>query len=81
MVRWHERWFEAWDEFRANPDEIIEAQDIVVTGVTVHARAGKSGMEITDRFFHVFEFRNDKILRIREYLERDQALEAVGLRE
>jgi ketosteroid isomerase-like protein len=31
--------------------------------------------------FHVFEFRDGKIRRLRNYLSEDEALEAVGLRE
>jgi ketosteroid isomerase-like protein len=81
LVRWNERWFEAWEQFGADVDEIIEANDVMVVAITVHGRGGESGMEISQRVFHVSEVRNGRIVRMREYLERDQALEAAGLRE
>jgi len=79
LVRWHQRWFEAWEEFRADVDEIIDAGEVVFAAITVHGRGGGSGMEITQLFFHVIEVRSSMILRMREYLERDPALEAAGL--
>ncbi len=81
MVDWHERWFEAWDEFWADVDEVIEAGDRVLTVLTVHGRGGVSGMQIDQRFFHVFDIRHDKILRMEEFVDRDEALEAAGLSE
>ncbi len=39
-----------------------------------------SGMEISQRLFDVFELRDGRVLRIREYLDPEQALEAAGLR-
>lgn len=81
LVNWHERWFEAWGEFWADVDEVIEAGDRVLTALTVHGRGGASGMQIDQGFFHVFDVRNHRILRIREFVEREEALEAVGLSE
>jgi ketosteroid isomerase-like protein len=81
LTRWHERWFEAWDETMDEIDDVIEAGEMVVTAVRVHGRGRQSGMEISQRLFHVFEVRDDKILRVREYLDRHQALEAAGLPE
>ena len=36
-------------------------------------------MEISQRLFDVFEIRDGRVMRIREYLDRDEALEAAGL--
>ena len=81
LVRWHERWFEAWDEFHPEVEEIIEAGDVVVAAIAVHGRGRLSGTTITQRFFHVCETRDGRISRMGEYLDREEALEAVGLRE
>ena len=81
LVAWNERWFEAWEEFHAEIDELIEEGDIVVTGITVRGRGSESGLEIDQRIFHVSELRESKILRMREFLDRHEALEAVGLSE
>jgi ketosteroid isomerase-like protein len=82
MVRYAERVVEAWDEFRVDDDELIEAGNgVVFTAVTVHGHGVASGIKVNQRFFHVFDFRNGKVLRQREYLEREEALKAAGLSE
>ncbi len=82
LVRWNERWLEGWDEFRVGVDEYIEAGDgTVVAAFTAHGRGAESGMEINQRFLHVFDLREGKVRRVREYLDRSAALEAAGLRE
>ena len=68
---------DAWDEV----DEIVGAGDLVVAAVKVHGRGRLSGMEISQRLFDVFELDAGRVLRISEYLEPDQALEAAGLGE
>lgn len=78
LVRWNGRWFEVWDEFRAEIDEVVDTGDAVVTGITVHGRGDSSGIEITQRLFHVSEVRDGRIVRMAEYVDRAQALEAVG---
>jgi ketosteroid isomerase-like protein len=37
-------------------------------------------MEISQRLFDVFDLRAGRVVRVREYLEPDQAFEAAGLR-
>jgi ketosteroid isomerase-like protein len=80
LVRWNERWFEAWNEFHADVEEMVEAGDgVIVTGLVASGRGTGSGMPVEQRIFHVLELREGKVLRISEYLERDQALAAAGL--
>ena len=80
LIRWVERWLEAWDDAWDEVDEMIEAGQMVVAAIRVHGRGRLSGMEISQRLFDVFELRDGRVLRIREYLDPDQALEAAGLR-
>jgi ketosteroid isomerase-like protein len=82
MVGWIERWFEAWDEFRVDIDELIEVGDgVIFAAITVHAHGAGSGIQVNQRFFHIFDLRNGKVSRQLEYLERREALEAAGLSE
>ena len=82
MVGWIQRWFEAWDEMDEVLNEILEPQnDVVITTVTIRGRGAASDVHVAQRFFHVCDMRNGKVLRMREYLERDQALEAAGFSE
>ena len=81
LIRWNQRWLEAWDDNWDEVDQTIETGEMVVAAIRVHGRGRKSGVEISQRLFDVFELRDGKIVRMTEYLDRHQALEAVGLSE
>jgi ketosteroid isomerase-like protein len=79
LVRWIRRWLEAWDETWDVIEEILEDGQVVVAATRVHGRGRISGMEISQRLIDVFELRDGKVLRITEYLDPREALEASGL--
>ena len=76
LIHWNRRWFEIWTELDVSIDEIVSIGDVVLAAVTVRARGGESGLEVSQRIFHVFEMRDGKVLRMREYVDRAEALEA-----
>jgi ketosteroid isomerase-like protein len=80
LIRWIERWLEAWEDTWEETDEIVESGDTVVVSTWVYGRGRISGMEISQRLTDVFELREGKVLRITEYLDPREALEAAGLR-
>ena len=45
------------------------------------ARARVSGADVRERIAMLFEFRGDKISKVRTYTDVEEALEAAGLRE
>jgi ketosteroid isomerase-like protein len=49
--------------------------------VRLTGRGVASGVEIDQRFFQVYAVRNGKIIRMVEFVTRDEALEAAGLKE
>ena len=71
----------ALEAVRDQVEEIIDGGEIVVAAVSISGRGSTRGVEIRQRFFHVFEMHEGRILRLREYLDRDSALEADGLSE
>jgi ketosteroid isomerase-like protein len=79
LTSWVERWFEAWDDAWDEIIEVIAAGRMVVAAIRVHGRGRKSGMEISQKLFDVHDLRDGKVVRIREYLTREKALEAAGL--
>ena len=81
LIGWTERWLEAWSSFSDQVEEIIDGGEVVVAAVTISGHGRTSGVEIRQRFFHVFEMREGRIVRLREYLDRASALEAAGLPE
>jgi ketosteroid isomerase-like protein len=79
LTGWIERWLEAWDDAWDVVEEIVEDGEVVVAATMVFGRGRRSGMEISQRLFDVFELRNGKVLRVTEYLDREGALQAAGL--
>src|SRR4051794_12833253 len=68
-------------ELEAEPQEFIDADDRVVVGVHLIGRGRTSGIAFEEHEFHVFTLRGGKVIETREYRERAEALEAVGLSE
>src|SRR4051794_22368686 len=73
-----EQWNETFDEFRAEPEQLIDAGEQVVAAVHIGGRMKDSEAVVGMRFWMVFSLRDDKIGRAREYLTREEALEAAG---
>ena len=75
-------WQDTFDDFRAEPVELIDAGEdnvIAVTRISGHAKL--SGVETDLTFAVLYTFRNGKIVRGREYWTRAEAFEAAGLSE
>ena len=81
LLDYWQRWFEPWSEVRWDIEEVVDAGEQVLAVLMIVARGKGSGIELTQRVFPVFDFRDGKVVRGHEYLRRDEALEAVGLRE
>jgi ketosteroid isomerase-like protein len=80
MRRIWEGWREAWESDQFGADEFIDAGEHVVTPFTNHLR-GRDGIEVTARGVWVWTIRDEAIVRVCLYQEREEALEAAGLRE
>jgi ketosteroid isomerase-like protein len=76
---WDE-FLEPWKSLRIEADEFIEAGEDVVVPVTGYMR-GRDGIEVTARRTWVYTFREGAIVRLSQFQERQEALEAAGLRE
>jgi ketosteroid isomerase-like protein len=75
-------WLDTFDGFTARPVELIDAGGSqVVAVIRVNGRAKLSGVETDLTYAAVYEIRDGRIARGREYATRDEALEAAGLRE
>jgi len=71
---------EIWESARLEPQEFIEAGDLVVVPLTMHGR-GRDGIEVVARLTFVWTIRNGAIERMVMYQSRQDAIEAVGLSE
>ena len=72
-------WFEAWQSYTLSAEELIDADDLVV--VLSHARAvpKHGGTGLNRRGAEVWTLRDGKVVRMRGFSDRDEALEAAGL--
>jgi ketosteroid isomerase-like protein len=81
LRRFAEDYYATWEMIRLIADEITEVGDRVLVVGRVRARGSGSGVELERPWAWVTEFRGDKFIRVRAYLDRAIALEEVGLRE
>ena len=75
------RWKGEWDEYDQTAEEFVDICDRVVATMHFHGRGRGSGVETDARFYGVYTVRDGKIVRMDEFTERSEALEAAGLRE
>jgi hypothetical protein len=74
-------WSGSWSEFGAEVDEWIDAGDDVIAVMHLWGHGKRSGVLVEGRQSHVWTVREGKLLRLRVYDTRDEALKAVGLAE
>jgi len=75
-------WFDTFEDFKIEPLELIDAgEDKVIAVLRASGQAKLSGVETDLTYAVVHTIRGEKIARGREYWNREEALEAVGLRE
>jgi ketosteroid isomerase-like protein len=73
--------YEAFSEFQVEFSEIRDLGDRVVATGRWITRGEESGVEITPPLASVVDFENGKAIRVRSYLDPEQALADAGLRE
>ena len=76
-----EVFFAEFRTIRSEITEVIDTEDQVLLGLTMHARGKQSGAETIWSFCQVFTLRGGKVTRGQGFERRADALEAVGLSE
>ena len=75
-------WKSAWDDYELILEEFADlGSDRVLATVRQRGRGKGSGIEIDARFYDLYTLRDGKIVRMDQFMERSEALEAVGLAE
>ena len=78
--RYFQEWIDMFDNITNVPEELVDVGDDRVVAVQhATARAKASGVETEIRYAVVYTLRDGKVVRGREYLSLDQALEAVDV--
>jgi ketosteroid isomerase-like protein len=80
LRRYLQDWLDMFEDITVVPTEALDVGDGRVVGVQhVTGRARLSGVETELRYAILYTLRDGRIVRGREYADRQQALEAAGL--
>jgi ketosteroid isomerase-like protein len=81
FAEYMQTFLEAWERVTIEAEELLDAGDSVVAAVLQRAIGKGSGATAEFRYFQVWSFRGGKVIRLENFRERTDALEAAGLRE
>jgi ketosteroid isomerase-like protein len=70
-----------FDDLRIEPEQLIDAGEQVVVSMRISGRGKLSGAHVELTLTSVSLLRDGNIVRVRNYSEKAEALEAVGLRK
>jgi ketosteroid isomerase-like protein len=75
-------YWEMFEGFQVELKEVLHAdEEHVVTAVQDGGRMKGSGAEVWNRLFHVWTFRDGKVVRVSSHTDKNRALKAAGLLE
>jgi ketosteroid isomerase-like protein len=74
-------WFSAFEEWEFEVEELFDCDDRVVVIARQRGLGSSSGAEVGLKFAQVITLRAGKTVRVVNYLDRGEALEAAGLSE
>jgi len=69
-------WAATFDDYRAEVDELIDREDRVIAVVHLQGRIGDRGAPLSIPLTQVWTIDGDRIIRVREYRTKDEALAA-----
>ena len=81
VVRATRTWLQPYEEFTIELGEILGSGDRLVSTHRFLATARHTGIRTELRYAYVWTFRDGKVIHLRSFREREQALEAAGLLE
>jgi uncharacterized protein len=81
FLRATEEAVEAFEDYRVEAEEFIDAGEAVVVRVQISGRGRASGAMLETRLAHLWVVRNGKAIRGEVYRTVEEALEAAGLSE
>ena len=72
------RWKGEWDDYELVPEQLADLGDRVLATVRLRGRGRGSGVEVDARFYDLYTLRDGKIVRMDQFNEQAEALEAAG---
>jgi ketosteroid isomerase-like protein len=76
-----ERWASAWEDLQVTAEEFLDAGDRVLVTEHHRGRGRGSGIEVDTRLYSVYTVCDGKVVRMDQFTDRPEALEAAGLSE
>ena len=81
IVRFISAQVEAFDQMQVEVLDVIDIEDRVVVPIRFGGTARHTGLDVNFAVVHVLTMRGGRIARLDMYVDKADALEAVGLRE
>jgi ketosteroid isomerase-like protein len=72
-------YYDSWERLELRPEEVIDTGDELIIFVHEVARGRKSGLVVESDTATISTLHEGRIVQVRNYLDRDSALEAAGL--
>ena len=74
----HDEWAGTFEEFTVDIEELIDAGEYVVAVLHIHGRISGSSQQLEMAETHVGRWIGGKLVEVREYATKDEALMALG---
>jgi ketosteroid isomerase-like protein len=81
LVEYTRGFLEPWSHITIEAEDITDAGDSVVATVRQRGVGRESGAATEFRYFQVWSFRGRKVIRLENFRNEAEALEAAGLQE
>jgi ketosteroid isomerase-like protein len=81
LVEYTRGFLEPWSHITIEAEDITDLDGTVIATVRQRAVGSGSGAETDLCYFQVWSFRGRKVIRLENFMERAEALEAAGLRD
>lgn len=70
-------WLDSWDDYQARPEQFLGSGEDVAVLVHVRARGKGSQFDIEEDMADVYKVKDGKIVLLRLYIQRQDALKAI----
>jgi ketosteroid isomerase-like protein len=74
-------WLDAFHDIRWDAEEVLDFGEQALVTTRQSGRGSSSGIAVSESVFQLFTFSRGLVIRQEDFLDRDEALTALGLRE
>ena len=74
-------WLDAFEDIRWDPEEMLDLGDKVLVTTQQMGHGSGSGVSVSEPVFQLFTLRRGLVVRQEDFVDRAEALQALGIRE